>query len=262
MSIHSSAVIDKSAQIADNVEIGPFTIIGPKTIIKSGVKIHGQAVIEYAEIGANCEIFNFASIGKRPQDMKYQGEETFVSIGSGATVREAVTINRGTAAAGRTVIGKDCLLMSCAHIAHDCIIGDNVIVGYSTGLAGHVEAGDFAIFSGACGVHQFCKIGKHALVSGGAKVVMDIIPYAVAQGDRAVLIGLNEEGMKRKSMSAAEIEEVKNAYKTLFMSKLMLKEALDKLRDGGSPYVKEILLFIENSKRGLVRPQTRKKEQL
>lgn len=259
-SIHPSAVIDKSAQIADNVEIGPFTIIGPKTIIKSGVKIHGQAVIEYAEIGENCEIFNFASIGKRPQDMKYQGEETFVSIGAGTTVREAVTINRGTAAAGRTALGRNCLLMSCSHIAHDCIIGDGVIVGYSTGLAGHVEAGDYVIFSGACGVHQFCKIGKHAFVSGGAKVVMDIIPYAVAQGDRAALIGLNEEGMKRSSMSEAEIEEVKNAYKTLFLSKLMLNIALDKLRQTDSVFVKDILFFIENSTRGLVRPLRNKEK--
>ncbi|MDR2860429.1 MAG: acyl-ACP--UDP-N-acetylglucosamine O-acyltransferase [Elusimicrobiota bacterium] len=252
--IHQSAVIDKDAVIEDNVEIGPYTIIGPETTIKSGTKIHGQAVIEYAQIGADCEIFNFASIGKRPQDLKYEGERTNVIIGDGTTVRESVTINRGTAAAGQTVIGKNCLLMSCGHIAHDCIIGDGVIVGYSTGIAGHVEVGDYAIFSGGCGIHQFCKIGKHSMISGGAKVVMDVIPYATAHGDRAVLVGLNVVGMKRSKMKLSEIEEVKNAYKTLFMSKLTLSDALIRLEEAASPYIKEITDFIKASQRGIVRP--------
>jgi UDP-N-acetylglucosamine acyltransferase len=252
--IHQSAVIDKDAVIEDGVEIGPYTIIGPEVIIKSGTKIHGHAAIEYSEIGKNCEIFNFSSIGKRPQDLKYEGEHTNVIIGDGTTIREAVTVNRGTKVSGKTVVGKNCLLMSCAHVAHDCILGDGVIVGYSTGIAGHVEVGDWTIFSGGCGVHQFCKIGRQAMIAGGAKVTMDVIPYATAHGDRAVLVGLNIIGMKRSKMSLAEIDDIKTAYKTLFTSNLTLADALKQIEAMPSPYVNEIADFIKSSQRGVMRP--------
>jgi UDP-N-acetylglucosamine acyltransferase len=252
--IHQTAVIDKTAVVEDGVEIGPYAVIGPETIVRSGTVIHGQNAIEYAEIGHNCEIFNFSSIGKRPQDLKYQGEKTRTFIGDGTTVRESVTINRGTAAAGRTVIGKNCLLMSCSHVAHDCIVGDNVIIGYASGIAGHVEIGDNAILSGDVGIHQFTRIGKFAMLGGGSKVVMDIIPYATAQGDRAVLAGLNVVGMKRQKMKLSEIEEVKTAYRILFMSKLTLNDALVKLESNPSQYVQEILKFIKSSQRGIARP--------
>ncbi|MDR1194866.1 MAG: acyl-ACP--UDP-N-acetylglucosamine O-acyltransferase [Endomicrobium sp.] len=252
--IHATAIIDKSAVIGDNVDIGPYAVIGEETIIGSGTKIHGQSVIEFAEIGANCEIFNFSSIGKRPQDLKYKGEKTKVIVGGGTTVREGVTLNRGTAAAGQTIVGQNCLLMACAHIAHDCVIGNNVIIGYSTGIAGHVEINDYAILSSSIGVHQFCKIGKSAMVGAGAMISMDIIPYAMAQGDRAVLAGLNIIGMRRKKMTLAEIEDIKNAYRILFMSKLTLEEALAKLADTQSPYVKEMTSFIRTSQRGITRP--------
>ena len=252
--IHQTAVIDKTAIIEDNVEIGPYAVIGPETVIKSGTVIHGQNVIEYAEIGHNCEIFNFSSIGKRPQDLKYQGEKTKVIIGDGTTVREGVTVNRGTAAAGQTIVGKNCLLMACSHIAHDCILGDGVIFGYASGIAGHVEIGDGVILSGDVGIHQFVKIGKYAMLSGGAKVVMDIIPYATAQGDRAVLAGLNVVGMKRRKMKLSDIEEVKNAYRILFMSKLALNDALAKLETIQSEHVQEIAAFIKSSQRGIARP--------
>ncbi|MDR3111604.1 MAG: acyl-ACP--UDP-N-acetylglucosamine O-acyltransferase [Elusimicrobiota bacterium] len=252
--IHQTAVVDKNAAIEDNVEIGPYVVIGPGVTIKSGTKIHGQSVIEYAAIGHNCEIFNFSSIGKRPQDLKYQGEKTEVVVGDGTTIRECVTLNRGTAASGKTIVGKNCLLMSCSHVAHDCIIGDNVIVGYATGLAGHVEVGDNAIFSGSVGVHQFCKIGKSAMLSGGSIIVMDVIPFVIAQGDRAVLSGLNLVGLKRQKLNLSEIDEIKNAYKILFMSKLGLEDALARLQEIESVHVKEIVEFIKKSQRGLARP--------
>jgi len=252
--IHKTAVIDKTAIIEDDVEIGPYAVIGPETVIKSGTLIHGQCVIEYAEIGHKCEIFNFSSIGKRPQDLKYQGEKTKVIIGNGTTIREFVTVNRGTAAAGQTILGNNCLLMACAHVAHDCVVGDNVIIGYASGIAGHVEIGDSAILSGDVGIHQFTRIGKFAMLGGGSKVVMDIIPYATAQGDRAVLAGLNIVGMKRKKMKLSEIEEVKNAYRILFMSKLTLNDALLKLESNKSEQVQEILKFIKSSQRGIARP--------
>ncbi|MCA6071538.1 MAG: acyl-ACP--UDP-N-acetylglucosamine O-acyltransferase [Endomicrobium sp.] len=252
--IHQTAIIDKNAMIEDNVEIGPYTVVGPESVIKSGTKIHGQSVIEYAEIGNNCEIFNFSSIGKRPQDLKYQGEKTKVIVGDGTTVRECVTLNRGTAAAGQTIVGKNCLLMSCAHVAHDCIIGDGAIIGYSTGIAGHVEIGDYAILSASIGVHQFCKIGKSVMVGAGAMINMDVIPYVTVHGDRAVLVGLNLIGLKRKKIKLSEIEDIKSAYKILFMSKLTLEEAMSKLDKSRSPYVEDITTFIKNSQRGITRP--------
>jgi UDP-N-acetylglucosamine acyltransferase len=252
--IHQTAVIDKSAIIEENVEIGPYVVVGPETIVKSGTKIHGQSVIEYSEIGSNCEIFNFASIGKRPQDLKYRGERTKVIIGDGTTIRECVTLNRGTAAAGQTIVGKNCLIMSCAHIAHDCIVGDNVIIGYSTGLAGHVKIGDYAILSASVGVHQFCKVGSSVMIAGGTKVTMDVIPYVTAHGDRAVLVGLNLIGLKRRKIKNSEIEDIKTAYRTLFMSKLTLEDAMVKLEDSRSPYVKDITTFIKNSQRKITRP--------
>ncbi len=253
--IHKTAVIDKSAVIEENVEIGPYTIIGPDTTIKSGTKIHGQCVIEYSEIGHNCEIFNFSSVGKRPQDLKYQGEKTKVVVGDGTTIREGVTLNRGTAAAGHTLVGKNCLLMACAHIAHDCIIGDNVIIGYTTGIAGHVEIDDYAILSSGIGVHQFCRIGKSVIIAAGSMVGMDVIPYVTAQGDRAVLAGLNLVGLKRKKMKLAEIEHIKNAYRVLFMSKLQLNDAIAKLENEQSPHVQEMVSFIKASQRGITRPK-------
>ncbi|MDR1122471.1 MAG: acyl-ACP--UDP-N-acetylglucosamine O-acyltransferase [Endomicrobium sp.] len=258
--IHQTAVIDKSAVIEDGVEIGPYSVIGPETIIKSGTKIHGQSVIEYSEIGFNCEIFNFSSIGKRPQDLKYKGEKTKVIIGDVTIIRECVTLNRGTVAAGQTVLGKNCLIMACAHIAHDCTIGNNVIIGYSTGIAGHVEVEDSAILSSGVGVHQFCKIGSSAIIGAGSMVSMDIIPYVTAHGDRATLAGLNLVGLKRKKVKLSEIKNIKDAYEILFMSRLTLGSALAKLKDSTSQYVKDMIFFIKNSKRGIARPRRGKND--
>ncbi|MDR2399922.1 MAG: acyl-ACP--UDP-N-acetylglucosamine O-acyltransferase [Endomicrobium sp.] len=253
--IHKTVVIDKSAVIEDDVEIGPYSVIGPETFIKSGTKIHGQSVIEYAEVGHDCEIFNFSSIGKRPQDLKYKGEKTKVIVGDGTTVRECVTLNRGTAAAGQTIVGKNCLIMACAHIAHDCIIGDSVIVGYCAGIAGHVEVDDSAILSSGIGVHQFCKIGKSVIIGGGSMVNMDIIPYVTAQGDRVAIVGLNLIGLKRKKVEFSEVEDIKDAYRILFMSKLTLEDAVVKLKESSSQYVKDIVSFIGRSQRGIARPK-------
>jgi UDP-N-acetylglucosamine acyltransferase len=253
--IHQTAVVDKSAIIEDNVEIGPYAVIGAETIIKSGTKIHGQSVIEYAEIGHNCEIFNFSSIGKRPQDLKYQGEKTKVIVGDGTTVRECVTLNRGTAAAGQTIVGKNCLLMACCHIAHDCIIGDNVIIGYASGIAGHVEIDDGAILSSGIGVHQFCKIGKSVIIGGGSMVSMDVIPFVTVHGDRASVVGLNIIGLKRIKVKLSEIEDIKNTYRILFTSGLTLEAAIDKLKEIDSTYTEEIVAFIKKSQRGIMRPQ-------
>jgi UDP-N-acetylglucosamine acyltransferase len=255
--IHRTAIIDKNAFIEENVTIGPYTVVGPETVIKNGTRIHGQSFIEYADIGSNCEIFNFSSIGKCPQDLKYNGEKTKVVIGDGTVVRECVTLNRGTVTSGQTTIGKDCLLMACAHVAHDCIVGDNVIIGYSSALAGHVEVGANAILSAGVGVHQFCKVGGSVILGAGSMVSMDVIPYVMANGDRAVLSGLNIVGLKRRKVSSCEIKCIKKAYKVLFMSNLMLKEAVVKLTtmSAASPFIEDIVVFVNNSQRGIMRPR-------
>jgi UDP-N-acetylglucosamine acyltransferase len=257
MLIHNTAVINKNANIGDDVKIGPYTIIGPETIIKSGTVIHGQSVIEYAEIGNNCEIFNFTSIGQRPQDLKYNGEKTKIIIGNGTVIREFVTLNRGTVAQGATIIGKHCVIMACAHVAHDCLIGDNVIIGYATGIAGHVEINNHVVLSANIGVHQFCKIGEMSIIGAGSMVSMDIIPYVMVQGDRAAIIGLNTIGLKRKHISTFEIANIKKAYKTLFMSKLTLNDAINTLEKSMSCYVINIVNFVKNSRRGIARPKIR-----
>jgi UDP-N-acetylglucosamine acyltransferase len=253
--IHQTAIIDKSAQIAENVSIGPYAVIGRNTIIKAGTTIGAHTVIECAEIDENCKIFSHASIGQAPQDLKYAGEETKIIIGAGTTVREFTTLNRGTIAAGVTRIGKNCLFMANSHVAHDCIIGDNVILANSVAVAGHAEVGNFAVIGGLVGVHQFSKIGAYVMIGAGAMVTMDVIPYAQAQGDRARLVGLNVLGMKRRKMTLSEVEEIKDAYRVLFMSKLTLEDAVAKLAaESKNAGVKEILDFISTSKRGITRP--------
>lgn len=253
--IHKTAVIDKDAIIDENVEIGPYTVIGEDTIIRSGTKIYGQSFIEYADIGSNCNIFSFSSIGGYPQDLKYCGEKTKVIVGDNTIIRECVTLNRGTISS--TVIGKSCMFMSCAHIGHDCVIGDEVIIGYSTGIAGHVKIGDHAFLSAGVGVHQFCKIGKFVMIGAGSMASMDIIPYVTAYGDRASLAGLNVIGLKRGRIEFYEIENIKKAYRTLFMSKITLEDAITQLENSQSSYVKDIVNFIKNSKRGIARPRNR-----
>ena len=252
--IHQTAIIDKSAIIEDNVKIGPYTVIGKGVTIKSGTVIGSNAYIEYAEIGANCKIFNSASIGTPPQDLSYQNEPSKIYIGEGTTVREFVMLNRGTKKTGKTVIGKNCYFMQSSHVAHDCVVGDNVIVVNGAVLAGHVEVGEGAFISGHAGVHQFCRVGKGTMTAGGAIITMDTIPFSMCHGDRAVLTGLNLVGMKRRKMTNSEIEDIKGAYRTLFMSKLLLKDAIAELEKSPSPHVKEIVEFVQTSKRGIVRP--------
>ncbi|MDR2427117.1 MAG: acyl-ACP--UDP-N-acetylglucosamine O-acyltransferase [Endomicrobium sp.] len=252
--IHNTAVIDKSAIIEENVTIGAYTVIGKGVTIKSGTVVGSNAYIEHAEIGCSCKIFNSASIGTPPQDLSYKDEPSKVYIGEGTTLREFVTVNRGTKKTGKTIVGKNCYFMISAHVGHDCIIGDNVIVANASVFGGHVQVGDNVFFSALAGVHQFCRIGKGTMTAGGAIVTMDTIPYSMCHGDRAVLSGLNLVGMKRRGMKTEEIEEVKEAYRILFMSKLLLKDALAELEKRESVYIKEIVEFIKTSKRGIVRP--------
>ena len=255
--IHTTAIIDKSAIIGQDVQIGPYAVIGENVSIGDGTIVGAHATIEYAKIGQNCKIFSHASIGAAPQDLKYGGEKTIAIIGDGTTIREFATVNRGTSASGQTVVGKNCLIMTCAHVAHDCVLGDNCIIANCCAIAGHVEIGDNVVMGGLTAVHQFVKVGKNVITGGGSMISMDIIPYMQAQGDRATLFGLNLVGLKRNRVSIKEIENIKHAYKILFMSNLILNDALEKVKEelGMSPYIQEILNFISKSQRGICRPK-------
>lgn len=255
--IHQTAIIHKDAVIEDNVSIGAYTVIGENVKIGSGTKIGSNAYIEHSEIGKNCKISHSASIGTAPQDLSYMEEPSKTYIGDGTTLREFVTVNRGTKKTGKTIVGKNCFLMVSAHVGHDCIVGDNVIMANYTCLAGHVEVGEGAFMSALSGVHQFTRVGKGTMTAGGTLITMDTVPFTLCyggHGGRAVINGLNLVGMKRRKMPENEIKEIQKAYRTLFMSKLLLKDALKELEKSSSVYVKEIIDFINSSKRGIARP--------
>jgi UDP-N-acetylglucosamine acyltransferase len=252
--IHQTAVIDKSAVIGNNVEIGAYTVIGKDVVIGDNTIIGSNAYIEHAEIGRNCKIFHSVSIGTAPQDLSYSDESSKVYVGDGTVAREFVTFNRGSAKTGKTTVGKNCYFMASSHAAHDTCVGNNVIVANCSAIGGHVEVGDYTFVSGTVGLHQFTKIGKGVMIGTGATVTMDIIPYVLCAGYRAIPYGLNLVGMRRRKMSAEEIDAVKNAYKVLFMSKMLLRDALFELKQSKSPAVQEIVAFIKNSKRGIARP--------
>lgn len=253
--IHKTAIIDKSAEIDKNVEIGPYVVIGKETKLKSGTRVDAFSVIEYAEIGKNCKIFSSAFIGTAPQDLKYKNEKTKIVIGDNCTVRECVTLNRGTPAHGTTQIGNNCMFMAYSHVAHDCIIGNEVIFANCGTLAGHVEVGDFSVLGGIVAIHQFVRIGRYVMFGGGARVPLDVPPFCQAQGDRAKLVGLNIVGLKRHGFSENQINDIKSAYKTVFTSGLTVAEAIDQLiASNPSKEVKEFIDFIKNSKRGITRP--------
>ncbi|RMG02487.1 MAG: acyl-ACP--UDP-N-acetylglucosamine O-acyltransferase [Nitrospirae bacterium] len=255
--IHETAIVDKGAELADDVIVGPYCIIGGNVKIGSGTVIQNNVVIEgNVEIGENCKIFPFATIGLAPQDIKYSGEPTGVKIGNNNTIREFITIHRGSVGGdGYTKIGNNNFLMAYVHIAHDCVIGDHVIMANAATLAGHVEVGDYAVISGLSAVHQFARVGSSAMVSGLSGVIQDIPPFTIASGTRAKLYGLNLVGLKRRGFSSETISELKKAYRILFRSNLSLKEGVKKVQ-AELPYTDEIahlIEFINKNRRGITR---------
>ena len=216
--IQPLAYVHPTAKIADNVVIDPFVTIHADVVIDEGTHVMSGAVIfKGARIGKNCKIFPGASIGAIPQDLKFDGEETLTIIGDNTTIREYVTINKGTKALGYTKVGQNCLLMAYVHLAHDCIIGDNCILANSVQVAGHVTVGDFTILGGAALVHQFVKIGKHAMISGGSLVRKDVPPYTKAAREPLSYEGVNSIGLRRRGFSNEKISEIKDIYRTLFV---------------------------------------------
>ena len=254
--IHKFSSVHPESRIGERVEIGPFTTIEADVEIGEGTWIGPNVTIcNGARIGANCRIFPGAVISAVPQDLKFEGEETQVVIGDRTTIRECVTINRGTKAYGKTVLGEDCLIMAYVHVAHDCIIGNHVILVNSVALAGHVEIGDWAIISGLSAVHQFVKIGAHVMVGGGAMVRKDVPPFITAAGEPLTYAGINSVGLKRRGFTSDEIHTVQNMYRTLYQSGKNISQAVELVKEEipVSDLRNTVLDFIENSSRGLIR---------
>ena len=250
--IHKTAIIDSEAKIEENVQIGPYTVIGPNveigqgTVIQSHVNITGQT-----KIGKNNIIYPFASIGNDPQDLKFQGEETRLEIGDNNKIREYVTINPGTkGGGGLTKVNNNCLFMVSAHIAHDCFVGNNVILANNVPLGGHAHIGDNAIIGGNSAVQQFTRVGKSAMIGGMCGVVRDIIPYGIVHGNRSVLQGLNLIGLRRKNIPNKEIMTLSDAYKEIFKNE-NLTENLSNLSNEfkNNELVAEVIEFIEMDKK-------------
>lgn len=253
------AYIHPGAKIATNVVIEPFTTIHNNVIIGSGTWIGSNVTImEGARIGKNCRIFPGAVISAIPQDLKFDDEDSLVIIGDNTTIRECATVNRGTKAYGKTEIGSNCLIMATSHIAHDCIIGNNVIIVNGVTLAGHVEVGEYAIIGGLAGVHQFIHIGKHAMISGGSLVRKDVPPYTKAAKEPLSYIGINSIGLRRRGYTAEKIHEIQNIYRILYQKTNNTTQALRILEAeiDATPERDEVITFIRNSQRGIMKGYT------
>lgn len=255
--IHPTAIIDSRAEIDSNVTIGPFAIVKSDVCIGSGTTIGPYTTIDqYVTIGENCQIFQYASIGGEPQDLKFHGEKSYLTIGRGSIIREFVTINRGTeTGGGLTEVGEENYLMAYTHIAHDCKTGKQVILANNSTLAGHITIGDNVTVGGLVAIHQFVQIGDYAYIGGKSAVVKDIPPYVIAAGDRATLHGLNNVGLKRHKFAKSSLQELKKAYRIFFRIGLTVKQASERVKAEVEqiPEVKNFIQFIVNSNRGVTR---------
>jgi UDP-N-acetylglucosamine acyltransferase len=255
--IQPLAYIHPQAKIAENVVIEPFVTIYKDVVIGEGTWIGSNVTImDGARIGKNCRIFPGAVVSAPPQDLKYKGEASTVTIGDNTIIRECVTLNRGTALdKNTTTIGSNCLLMAYVHVAHDCIIGNNVIIANSVQLAGHIEVQDFAFIGGASAVHQFVSIGAHSIISGGSLVRKDVPPYTKAGREPLSYVGINSVGLRRRGFSSERINEIQDIYRTIFLKKLNISRALDIIETEREPTEirDEILDFIRNSNRGVMK---------
>ena len=242
--IHPSVVIDPFVTIDQNVEIGEGTHIGSNVTIMEG-----------ARIGKHCNIFPGAVIAGIPQDLKFQGEDTVAIIGDNTTLRECVTVNRGTASKGKTVVGSNCLIMAYSHIAHDCKIGNNVIISNATQVAGEVVVDNYAAIGGGSLIHQFCHLGEHVMIQGGARINKDIPPYVKAARDPIAYTGVNSIGLRRRNFTNDQIRDIQEIYRYLYLSRLNVSDAVDRIEAElpASPERDLIIEFIRNSKRGIVR---------
>jgi len=253
--IHRSALVDPTAQLGEDVSVGPFTILGPNVVVGDHCQIAAHVVIERnTRLGTGVRIGYGSVLGADPQDLKYKGEETWVEIGDGTIIREYCTINRGTPATGKTTVGQRCFIMTYVHIAHDCVVGDDVILANSIQMAGHVTVDDRAIISGLVPIHQFVRVGTFAFVGGGSRVNQDVPPYTKAVGNPVHLYGLNSVGLQRAGFSPDVKLALKKAYRLVFNSHLTVSQGIARARTE-IPAVAEVetfLRFIEASQRGVL----------
>jgi UDP-N-acetylglucosamine acyltransferase len=257
MGIHPTAIVASGAEIDPSCEIGPYAVIGAKVRMGPGNSVGPHAIVEgNTVLGAGNRIFGHAVVGAPPQDLKYRGEDTLLELGDGNVVREFASVHTGTVGGGGvTRLGNQCLVMASAHVAHDCLLGNRVIVATFCALAGHVEAEDGVIFGGLSAVQQFTRVGRLAYVGGVTGLNMDVAPYLMAAGARADVVGINVVGLQRAGFTEEQIARVKSAYKIVYRSKLPLKEALAQVRAemGGNPEIDHWVKFIESSERGILR---------
>lgn len=254
--IHSTAVIDPSSRLGEGVEIGPYCVIGRSVTLGDGCQLAGHVtIVGPTTIGLGNVFFPYCSIGQRSQDLKYDGEPTFLEIGNNNSFREFCTVNRGTAKNAATRIGHHNHFLAYAHVAHDCSVGNHTIFSNNGTLAGHVEVGDYAVIGGLSGVHQFCRVGAHAILGGCTKIVQDAPPFMIVDGNPAEVRGVNRVGLERRGFSAEDIRHLHEAYRIIYRSNLNVRQALETLRKElpDSPALRALTDFIENSKRGIIR---------
>jgi UDP-N-acetylglucosamine acyltransferase len=261
--IHSTAVVSPKARIADDVKIEAHVVIDDDVTVDSGTLIGSSTrLFSGTRIGKNVKISPMVSIGGEPQDKKFSGEPSNVFIGDSTMIREFVTVNRGTAATGKTTVGGNCLIMAYAHVAHDCVVGDNVILSNCVQLAGHVHVGDYAILGGMVPVHQFVHIGAHCMIGGGFRVPKDVPPYVLATGHPLSFTGLNVVGLRRRGFTSEQITTLRKLYHLLFRSTFNVSQAVSEMQRSFADdiYAKELIAFIGDSKRGLMPGRARSSE--
>lgn len=252
--VHPTAIVAPDVELGAGVEVGPYAVIGPKVTVGANTTIGPHAFIEKnTSLGAECVVAKGAVLGTAPQDLKYEGEDTRLVVGDGTTIREFATLNRGTRAAGSTVVGSGCLLMAYSHIAHDCVIGDRVVIANAVQMGGHVVIEDCASIGGLVAIHQFVRIGSYAFIGGASRVPKDVAPYVRAAGNPLELFGLNTVGLERRGFNKAARLELKRAYRILFKSELNISQAIAELRalEDVTPEVEHLIDFIETSERGV-----------
>ncbi|MDF9826069.1 UDP-N-acetylglucosamine acyltransferase [Ereboglobus sp. PH5-10] len=253
--IHPSAVVEPGAQLGDGVEIGPFAYIGAQVRLGDGTRVRHHGTVEgNTHLGKNCDVFPYAYIGAKTQDLKYKGGNPGVRIGDGNTFREFVSVHGGTNDGEHTILGNNNLVLCYAHIAHDCVLGNNIIMSGYAGLAGHVTVEDHVVFGANSGVHQFCRIGAYVMLGGYSKIVQDIAPFMIADGNPAVIRTINKIGLERNGFTPGQIERVKQAYRILFRDGLNRTQAMEKLtahEHAQTPEFQRIMTFAGTSDRGL-----------
>jgi UDP-N-acetylglucosamine acyltransferase len=258
VSVHPTAIVAREAKLDHGVEVGPYSVIGPHVTLGRGTRIEAHVCIDgHTTLGADNHVFPYATVGSRPQDQKYHGEESRLVLGDRNHVREFASLSLGTEGGGmETVIGDDNLFMNYSHVGHDCRIGNHTRIANGVALAGHVTIDDHAIVSGLAAVAQFVRVGESAFIGGGSMVVMDVPPYCMANGDRAKLVGLNLVGLERRGFTAEEVSELKRAYRLLFQSKLLARDAVERIRTelAGSKHALAMADFTAASERGVTRP--------